>query len=110
MSILFSEKKIVIGCDIPIVSLIDFDNYLPPNETFTVNITYPLSKKFSVKIKTGKRGLKIANLLLKIGEGYKHVYDNENKYGIWGHDIVDLHLEQVSIDLESKDITIFVGS
>lgn len=88
---------------------VDFDK-LPANETFTLAIDYPLSVKAAFPLKTGKNGMGLPRLLQEIGKAYREVYENDEKYGIWGHGIGDLWLEGINIDLEKKTVRLSVGS
>lgn len=94
----------------------EFQN-LPANSTYELIIDYPLSNWGRFKIKTGKNGLGLVGLLSKIGKLYQEVYDTdeededgEEKYGVWGHDITDLHLEGIDIDHKRKKIRLVMGS
>jgi len=101
-----------ISCFTPIegASLFKSDIFLPPNEIFTLEITYPLSVKALFPIKTGKKGMGTVSLIGEIGKAYQNIYSNEDQYGIWGHDIGDLSLEGIRVDTVKKVITISVGS
>lgn len=83
---------------------------LKPNKVYELQIDYPLDKVYVFEIKTGKGGVALIELLAKIGEIYKHIYDNEEKYGIWGHSIDDLCLEGIYINHTTRKIAIDIGS
>jgi hypothetical protein len=83
---------------------------LPPNQTYNLIIDYPLDKPASFKIRTGKNGMTFLSLLNKIGIYYNKIYENEDKYGIWGHDIDDLSLQGVDINHKNKTINLSLGS
>lgn len=85
-------------------------NKLPPNKTYTLIIGYPLNNPAKIEVKTGKTGMGVANLLAKIGESYRNVYDNAERFGIWGHDIDDLILSGVNVNHKTKMITLDVDS
>lgn len=98
---------------IPVIELMYFKGdfqKLPANKTFELVIDYPLKHPALFKIKTGKSGMGLNLLLLKIGKNYEKVYQNESKYGIWGHNIGDLQLEGIEIDYKNKRITLHVSS
>lgn len=86
------------------------DVFLPANEIFTLEIDYPLDKPAKFKIKTGKTGIGTAKLITKICFLYHKIYENDEKYGIWGHCIDDLTLEGINVNFGKKLITIDVGS
>lgn len=83
---------------------------LPPNKTYTLTIDYPLDKPAKFKISTGKNGLSFLSLLKRIGSLYKKVYENEDKYGVWGHVIDDLQLEGIDINHKKNTIDLYIGS
>lgn len=100
-------------CNLKINSLVDFKGEcieLLPDSNYTLIIDYPLEKAHSVIIKTGKRGLSYTALLKRIGKEYIHVYSLEHQFGVWGHSLNDLYLEQLHVDHETKKITLAVGS
>jgi hypothetical protein len=83
---------------------------LPRNRTYELIIDYPLSIDAVYQIKTGKAGMSSFRLLKEIGKAYDDVYNNQEKYGVWGHSIDDLALEGIKINHNTKMITIYVGS
>ena|ERR1700722_1156714 len=103
---------------------------LPANQTYKMEITYPLHHPATVKVKTGKSGMGLIGLLNTIGKTYGKIYQEEEEaagvpeqsetmynrrttdgpHGIWGHDIGDLVIEGITIDHQSKKIGLFIGS
>ncbi len=104
---------------------------LPPNEEYTLKITYPVSNPYKTTLKTGKRGLTRLQLVDKICKHYRKMYNEEDstsggdpghipgmlnrmpsegKYGIWGHDISDLVLCSATVDPKSGTINLSVDS
>ena len=85
------------------------DDYLH-NHTVDVVISYPLTNKhiFTVKCST------LNELINEIVLAYKRIYEEEKenpgKYGIWGHRIEDLWLEKATLDIETGNVKILVGS
>ena len=73
----------------------DVDNYFK-NHTFTA--------KCSI----------LHDLINEITLAYKGIYEEEKenpgKYGIWGHRIEDLWLEKATLDIETGNVKILVGS
>jgi hypothetical protein len=59
-------------------------------------ISYPLAVVAKFKIKS-KTGFTMIQLVKHICRAYKKIYNNDEKYGIWGHDIGDLVVEGVRI-------------
>ena len=49
-----------------------------------------------------------ASLFLHIQEAYKHIYDNEDFYQIWGHVFEDLYLE--GVEYSNGVFELIVGS
>jgi len=83
---------------------------LKPNTTYTLVIDYPLSRPAEFKIKSGKSGVDLSNLINKIVDRYYKIYKDEEKYGIWGHCLGDLRLEHIIVDHAKKTIELWVGS
>jgi hypothetical protein len=83
---------------------------LPANQTYSLIIDYPLDMPANFPIKTGKTGMTIVGLLAKIGEGYRKVYENATRFGIWGHSIDDLCIVEIKVDHKTKRITLGVDS
>lgn len=85
---------------------------LPPNEEFSLIIDYPLggNKPVIYKIKTGKSGMNLIQLLAKIGSSYEDLYDNADRHCVFGHDIDDLSLGGIIVDFKKKRITLGVDS
>lgn len=101
-----------ISCDIHVSSLRHFkgDVILPPKKTYTLVISYPLSKPYKKQINTGKNGMGLGGLLVEIGKAYNEVYAKDDEYGVWGHDMEDLAIEGISINPKTNTITLSVGS
>ena len=83
---------------------------LKPNTDYKLIIDYPLSCKAEFIIKCDGKGLDLQGLVKKIINSYYEIYENEKKYGIWGHDIVDLYLEGITVDHSKKIIILDMGS
>lgn len=93
---------------------------LPANQTFELKIDYPLSHPAYYKIRTGKKGMGLARLLVAIGKAYQKTYEVEDatmtseeeggRYGIYGHAMEDLSIEGISVDYKKKTIRLDVGS
>lgn len=83
---------------------------LPPNKIYEIVIDYPIDKPFVRKINTGKFGMSLFSLLRRIGKYYQSIYNCEEKYGVWGHEITDLIIEGININHKKKLITLDIGS
>ena len=72
-------------------------------------IDYPLApdkaQKFQFTWKENR-----FDLCRQICEAYHSIYEEKEKYGVWGHDIGDLVIEQLQIDTEKKTVELFIGS
>lgn len=107
------KQKVI--CQVPIYMLTSTwkgeIKKLPPNKVFSLIIDYPVHKELTFKIKTGSKGLTFTKLLQKIGKVYETIYESE-KYQqfIYGHDIYDLTLEDISVDMRNKIIRLGIGS
>lgn len=105
-----------INCDFQVYRVIDYgpdqDIFLPPNETFELQIDYPCDKTL-FDIKTGPQGMGTMRLVKEIGRSYEKIYkdaDTTNPYHVWGHDVGDLVIERISVDYVTKKIKLAVGS
>lgn len=69
---------------------------LPWRDEIKIVFDYPMSKPF-VKIvnSANPEGFTKKDLLYLIREGYLEIYDDVDKYGVYGHDIGDLVLEGI---------------
>ena len=89
-------------------------DYIFP-EYFTFTISYPVSKALKLTIKPmvvkgyrTKRTFSAGYFLWSVAQGYKKVYKEYKKYGVWGHVMSDLYFE--SIDVQGKTVTLGIGS
>lgn len=83
---------------------------LRANSEYTITMDYPLDEPVTFKIVTGKKGLTPGNLLKKIGMLYRKIYQNSDKYKVYGHALEDLILEAIRINHKTKQITLSLGS
>jgi len=104
------KEKCKLGISVIYLSSIKGNVRLPPNSLYTLRIDYPLDVGVGFPVKTGKQGMDITEILGTIGDAYEKVYATPNHFGIWGHGIGDLVLESVTVDHDSKLITLSVGS
>lgn len=103
---------------------------LDPNTKYTLEIDYPLSNPFIGEFTTGPDGMTRLDLVERIVETYKAIYQEEDEgvghptenipgmlnrrtsdgpYGIWGHCLGDLMLHTAEID-DNNVITLGVDS
>lgn len=121
----------VIGYSEPNVekNLINPDELIIKEEIIKIEYSYPLSVKAVFEYKN-KDGFSRMDLWRCIYNGYKKIYDEEEKvaedpgtapgllnralssgpYGIWGHDIGELHIEKITYHQKNKLITLSIGS
>jgi hypothetical protein len=101
-----------INCAVPITYLKYFKNdfWLEPGQDFELEIDYPLSSPAKFKFNTGSDGMGFVGLSTFIGKCYAKIYDNCEKYGVWGHDIEDLRLTGIQVDIKNKTIRLYIGS
>ncbi len=98
-------------------------------ETVSIVFTYPLKNKASFEY-TNKGGFTRLDLFRCIYEGYKKIYETEEKdagdpgtyenlynrkpsqgrYGIWGHYITDLRIEGIAYDPKTLLVELLIGS
>jgi hypothetical protein len=90
----------------------------------TIVFTYPLAREARIGFKS-ETGFTRAEIIECIRLGYRKIYaeDGErgpdlpcwmgapkNKWGIWGHDIGDLMIESVDVDVDTGVVTLGIGS
>jgi hypothetical protein len=90
------------------------DVFLPPNQTFDIVIDYPLSGTYTFVLRTGETGLHTIDIINAIVHIYKNIIyvneESEARFGVWGHDIRDLHLEAFEVNFDLKNIKLNIGS
>ena len=90
----------------------------------TIVFTYPLAREARLGFKS-ETGFTRAEIIECIRSGYRQIYaeddelvldlpgstgEPEGKWGIWGHDILDLMIEDVEIDEQTGVVSIGIGS
>ncbi len=106
------------------------DEIIIKDERITMIFTYPLSVEIASKL-VKKGGFTRMDLFRYIYEGYKKIYDEEEKevgepgqvsekclnrarsygkYGIWGHNLEDLVIESITYFPKKKLVHMFIGS
>lgn len=79
------------------------------NKEVEVELMYPLKIKHSFTYSDNGAG-DVTDLISKIVSEYKNVYSRPKEFGIWGHSIEDLVIENLRIDLSNNKILLYVGS
>lgn len=94
----------------PTDNLVDKNKVVSRRKTLEVEVDYPLGATFLFKIKMrgGQRVWKLKTLIKRIQEIYNMIYKDQNKYNVWGHELGDLHLEE--IEIRNGRVTLGVGS
>ena len=99
--------KYSIDCGIFLFGYVD--SYFK-NHTVNVTINYPLKNPYTFTVKC----IVLNDLINEIVLAYRRIYEEEKenpgKYGIWGHRIEDLWLEKATLDIETGNVKILVGS
>lgn len=110
-------------------TLVNADEIVIKDEKISIIFTYPLSVRVVLQFEN-KRGFTRMDLLRCIYEGYKKIYDEEEKevgdpgtynmlynrreskgpYGIWGHYLGDLYLDIVEYNPNKKMVNLHIGS
>jgi len=98
-------------------SIVFPDEVIIKAHTIEIEYDYPLSGAVRFK-HTNRRGWTRKRLFKTIQRDYVRIYREEDdpnsglesSYGIWGHDIGDLVLEEVIYDPDRKLVTLGIGS
>jgi tetratricopeptide (TPR) repeat protein len=108
--------------------VINPDELLITDEEISIGFSYPLTVKAKFEYEN-KSGFTRMDIFRCIYDGYKQIYDAEEKaagdpgtyerlynrkksngpYGIWGHYLEDLIIEGVSYDPKKKQVHLFIG-
>ncbi|MFX1385093.1 MAG: hypothetical protein ACFFBP_21935 [Promethearchaeota archaeon] len=109
--------------------LLNPDEIVIKDEQIRIRFTYPLSAKVEIEFQN-KGGFSEKDLFRYIYKGYTKIYDEENqdigrfdniskglnrpetqgRYGIWGHELGDLFIEEVWYNSRVKIVSLIVGS
>lgn len=77
-------------------------------EEISIQFDYPM--EVTVMKFKNKDGFDVAKIIQCITEGYAKVYQNPEKYRIWGHDIEDLVIGSIYYDKKRNLITMDMSS
>jgi hypothetical protein len=84
------------------------DDIILPSGDYVLQIDYPLGNPFMTRFVVEDGGMTREQLVILVIKSYKKIYKNEDKYGIWGHNIGDLIL--CSAEVDGNIITLGVDS
>jgi hypothetical protein len=73
-------------------------------------IDYPLERPCLFTIQVGKEPWSVWDICCAFAEQYARIYEQPEKYGIWGHDLTDLWIERLLYFPEKRLIYPHVGS
>lgn len=86
----------------------DADRLVIFDKNITIRFDYPCDKtEFEF---TNKKGFTNWTLYECIQDGYERIYAKPKKYGVWGHDIEDLVIDEIKYNPKKKRVTLFIGS
>ncbi len=85
-------------------------DYYLMNHTVNVTISYPLKNPYTFTAKCDTTSSLINQIVLAYKKIYEEEKENPGKYGIWGHYIENLWLEKITLDVETGNIKLSVGS
>ena len=78
------------------------------DEKISIQFEYPCDKiVFEYR---HKKGFTRKQLYKAIVRGYEKIFGNEEKYGVWGHELSDLIIGGVKYNPKKKLVTLEVGS
>lgn len=80
------------------------------DHTVNITISYPLKNPYTFTAKCRNLNDLINEITLAYRRIYEEEKENPGKYGIWGHHIEDLWLEKATLDIETGNVKILVGS
>lgn len=73
-------------------------------------IDYPLERPCLFTIHAGEEPWSVWDICCAFAEQYTRIYEQPEKYGIWGHDLTDLWIERLLYFPEKGLIYPHVGS
>jgi len=73
-------------------------------------IDYPLDRPCVFSIYVGQGPWSVWNICCAFAEQYARIYEQPEKYGVWGHDLTDLWIERLLYFPEKRLIYPHVGS
>ena len=107
----FEEKEIFHISDGDPSNIWDKDKIISKRYKIDIVFTYPLGGEFTFTLKCrGLDSITKERFASFVQETYHKIYKNEDKYGIWGHNIEDLVLEGASPMKDGKTFELHIGS
>jgi hypothetical protein len=76
---------------------VDTSAIVTKRETIRIVLDYPLEKAVTFTFHN-KGGFSLAKIIFLIQKTYRKIYENTEKYEVWGHGIGELFLESISIN------------
>jgi hypothetical protein len=73
-------------------------------------IDYPIASPVLFTIETGSPPWSLWDICCAFADQYDRIYENPERYGVWGHDITDLWIERLDYYPEERLIHGFIGS
>jgi hypothetical protein len=92
------------------VRYIEFEESVAMPETVRGLIDYPLEKPVLFPIEVGKPPWYLWDVLSAFADQYALIYQQPERFGVWGHDLSDLWIERLFYYPERHLIYPFVGS
>jgi len=93
------------------VEILNGSDLISQRKSIEVTFDYPLGSAptFVLKRRAGAKGITRRVFAAFVQRIYRKIYANEERYGIWGHDIGDLALEGAQESKPGK-FKLLVGS
>jgi hypothetical protein len=92
------------------VRYIDFEKPVVMPETVRGLIDYPMKKPVLFPIEVGSPPWNLWDILTAFADQYALIYQQPERYEVWGHDLSDLWIERLFYYPERRLIYPFVGS
>ncbi len=80
-----------------------------PEGKFTVILDYPLGAEHHFVVQS-KFGMTAYDVAVRIAREYKKIYNEPERYGVRYHNIEDLAIEGMRVDLENSVVRVDIGS
>jgi hypothetical protein len=108
-----------------------WNRVITPSKTLVFMLDYPLNKPVYFQLKMRKPGIQLKHLVRAVQRAYRKIYqveattsnieaghipgmlnrnETDGTYGIWGHDLDDLVIEEISYDRKTKVWSFYIGS
>jgi hypothetical protein len=77
-----------------IISTPELDAVVTIEPDINIEFDYPIKQAIQFPYHHDG-GFTLKDVLLSVQDGYKKIYADEEKYGVWGHEVHDLFIESV---------------